>query len=425
MQTMQERIVVGLDIGTTKVCAVVAAPDEMGRVNILGLGEAPSEGLNRGVVVNIDKTVQAIRKAVNDAAHAAGVQVESVVVGIAGDHIQSFQSRGVVTISNKNGIISPKDVARLLEDTTHVALPADRRILHVVPQEFIVDGQDGVLDPVGMSGVRLEANVHIISGLVTAARNIFTCVERAGYQVADIVLEPLASAHAVLYPEEKEIGVVLVDIGGGTTDVAIFEDNTIRHTAVIGVAGNKVTDDVRKGLGVMREHAEQLKRQFGQAIAEFIDEEVEIVIPGIGEYTEKRIRQSTLAQIIQPRLEEILEFVQIEIKRSGHGRHMAGIVLTGGGSQIPGTAELAMEVLGMNTARIGRPVGLGGGLVDEVQNPKYATAVGLTLYGLKPETIGGVAFSSRGLEATEENDGQEESQTQKIWDRMKLWFREF
>ena len=422
---MQERIVVGLDIGTTKVCAVVAAPDELGRVNILGVGVAPSDGLNRGVVVNIESTVQAIRKAVNEAAHAAGVVVESVVVGIAGDHIQSFQSRGVITISNSNKIISPADVKRLLDDTTRVALPPDRKILHVLPQEFIVDGQDGVADPVGMSGVRLEANVHIISGLVTAARNIFTCVERAGYHVADIVLEPLASAQAVLYPEEKEVGVVLVDIGGGTTDIAIFEDNTIRHTAVIGVAGNKVTDDIRKALGVMRDQAEQLKRQFGHAVAGYVDENTEILIPGVGEQGEKRIRQNVLAQIIQPRIEEILEFVGIEIKRSGHGRHMAGVVLTGGGSQIPGTADLAMEILGMHTARIGRPIGLAGGLVEEVQNPKYATAVGLTLFGLRPEVIGGVRLTSTGTEEVDPELSSEDSKTRKIIDRMRDWFREF
>lgn len=421
---MQERIVVGLDIGTTKVCAVVAAPDDLGRVNILGVGVAPSDGLNRGVVVNIDRTVQAIRKAVDDAAHAAGVVVESVVVGIAGDHIQSFQSRGVVTISNKNGIITSKDVARLLEDTTHVALPPDRKILHVVPQEFIVDGQDGVADPVGMSGVRLEANVHIISGLVTAARNIYTCVERAGFHVADIVLEPLASSYAVLYPEEKEVGVVLVDIGGGTTDIAVFEDNTIRHTAVIGVAGNKVTDDIRKGLGVMKDQAEQLKRQFGHSVASLVDVNTEILIPGIGEQGEKRIRQSTLAQIIQPRIEEILEFIAIEIQRSARGRHMAGVVLTGGGSQIPGTAELAMEILNMGTARVGRPIGLAGGMVNEVQNPMYATAVGLTLYGLKPEMIGGVKIGSDGIQETHPEKGKE-ARKGGLWWNVKDWFKEF
>jgi|GEM_PF-1246802 len=278
---MNERIVVGMDIGTTKVCAVVASVDAMERINILGVGVAESEGLNRGVVVNIDKTVAAVQQAIREAERAAGVTVRSVIVGIAGDHVQSFQSRGVVTISNRDGEITQRDVQRLLEDTTHVAMPADREILHVIPQEFIVDGQDGVADPVGMSGVRLEANVHIITGLVTAAKNIYRCIEKAGYEVADIVLEPLASSFSVLHKDEKEVGVALIDIGGGTTDIAVFEDNTIRHTAVIAVAGNKVTDDIRKGLGMMRDQAERLKCRFGTALADLVEEDTKWASPAL------------------------------------------------------------------------------------------------------------------------------------------------
>ena len=339
------KIVVGVDIGTTKICAVVASADDLGRVHVRGVGVAASEGLNRGVVVNIDKTVEAVKKAVAEAEYSAGVETQSVVVGIAGDHIQSFQSRGVITVAG--GEINREDVQRLLEDTRHVAMPADREILHVLPQEFIVDGQDGVADPIGMSGVRLEANVHIITGLVSAAKNVYRCIEKAGYEVDDIVLEPLASSHAVLHDDEKEVGVVLVDIGGGTTDIAVFEDKTIRHTAVVAVAGNKVTDDLRKGLGILHDQAERLKREFGVAISDLGQEDNEIQIPGIGGRPDKAIGQSTLAQIIQPRLEEILEFVAIEIKRSGYGRHLsAGVVLTGGGALIPGTAELASEILG-------------------------------------------------------------------------------
>ncbi len=315
---MNERIVVGLDIGTTKVCAVVASADEMDRINVLGVGLAESDGLNRGVVVNIDRTVEAVRKAVDEAERMAGVKVRSVLVGIAGDHIQSLQSRGVITISNRHGEITEGDVQRLLEDTTHLAMPADREILHVIPQEFIVDGQDGVADPVGMSGVRLEANVHIITGLVSAAKNIYRCIEKAGYQVADIVLEPLGSLFSVLHPDEKEVGVALIDIGGGTTDIAVFEDSTIRHTAVIAVAGNKVTDDLRRGLGIMRDQAERLKCNFGTAIVDLVGEDETISIPGIGGWSDKSIGRSTLAQIIQPRMEEILEIAGIEIKRSGY-----------------------------------------------------------------------------------------------------------
>ncbi len=419
---MSDRIVVGLDIGTTKVCAVVATMDELDRINVLGIGVAESEGLNRGVVVNIDKTVAAVQLAVNEAERMAGVDVRKVIVGIAGDHVQSFQSRGVVTISNQDGEITEADVHRLLEDTTHVAMPSDREILHVIPQEFIVDGQDGVIDPVGMSGVRLEANVHIITGLVSAAKNIYRCIEKAGFQVEDIVLEPLGSSFAVLHHDEKEVGVAIIDIGGGTTDIAVFEDNTIRHTAVIAVAGNKVTDDIRKGLGVMRDQAEKLKVDFGIALSEMADNE-EIEIPGIGGRHEKHIGRSTLAQIIQPRLEEILEIAAIEIKRSGYARHLsAGVVLTGGGSMIPGTAELASEILGLE-ARIGRPMGISGGIVQEVTDPKFATGVGLVLYGLRPEIVGGTPFRSDLSESLSGSDASH-GLVGKIAGRMKSWFDE-
>ena len=421
---MNERIVVGLDIGTTKVCAVVASEDEMGRINVLGMGLAASDGLNRGVVVNIDRTVAAVRQAIDEAERGAGVKVRSVIVGIAGDHVQSLQSRGVITISNRDGEITEHDVQRLLEDTTHLAMPADREILHVIPQEFIVDGQDGVADPVGMSGVRLEANVHIITGLVTAAKNVYRCIEKAGYHVADIVLEPLGSSFAVLHPDEKEVGVALIDIGGGTTDIAVFEDNTIRHTAVIAVAGNKVTDDIRKGLGIMRDQAEQLKCHFGTAVVDMVGEDEAIRIPGIGGRADKSIGRSTLAQIIQPRMEEILEIAAIEIKRSGYGRHLsAGVVLTGGGSMIPGTLELAAEILDLET-RTGLPMGLAGGLVEEVCDPKFATSVGLVLYGLRPEAIGGTPFRSNmgDMQVAEILSG--ETLVSKIAGRMKSWFDE-
>ena len=418
---MNEDIVVGVDIGTTKVCAVVAGKDDLDRVNILGVGMAPSDGLNRGVVVNIDRTVAAVREAVEEAERAAGVEVREVIVGIAGDHVQSFQTRGVVTINANE--ITQNDVQRLLEDTTHVALPADREILHVIPQEFIVDGQDGVADPVGMSGVRLEADVHIITGLVSAAKNIYRCIEKAGFRVSDLVLEPLASSFSVLHEDEKEVGVALIDIGGGTTDIAVFEDHTIRHTAVIAVAGDKVTDDIRKGLGVMRDQAEQLKRQFGVALADEADSDEKIEIPGIGGRDEKTIGRDALAQIIQPRMEEILEIAAMEIKRSGYGRHLGvGSVLTGGGSLVPYTDELAAEVLGMES-RVGRPMGLSGGLVEEVSDPKFSTGVGLVLYGMRPDIIGGTTLSE---EVRAHQNGQADGETlmARIANRMKAWFDE-
>ncbi len=422
---MNDNIVVGLDIGTTKVCAVVAAVDELDRINILGFGRAESDGLNRGVVVNIDRTVAAVQEAVSEAERGAGVEVKSVVVGIAGDHVQSFQSRGVITISNRDNEITLRDQQRLIEDTMHVAMPADREILHVIPQDFIVDGQDGVADPVGMSGVRLEANVHIITGLVSAAKNIYRCIEKAGFDVADIVLEPLASSFAVLHPDEKEVGVALIDIGGGTTDIAVFEDNTIRHTAVIAVAGNNVTDDIRKGLGVMRDQAEDLKCNYGAAIVDAITEDEEITIPGIGGRTEKTIGRGVLSQIIQPRMEEILEIAGIEIKRSGYGRHLsAGVVVTGGGSMVPGSAELASEVLGVE-ARVGYPMGLSGGLVEEVSDPKYATAVGLVLFALRPELRGGASLSAAMVAHPSENGSVPgDALVTRIATRMKTWFDE-
>jgi cell division protein FtsA len=430
-----DRVVVGVDIGTTKICAVVASADDFGRIHVRGVGVAESEGLNRGVVVNIDKTVDAVKRAISEAEHAAGIETQSVVVGIAGDHIQSFQSRGVITVAG--GEIDKGDVTRLLEDTKHVAMPADREILHVLPQEFIVDGQDGVADPIGMSGVRLEANVHIITGLVSAAKNVYRCIEKAGYAVDDIVLEPLASSHAVLHDDEKEVGVVLVDIGGGTTDIAIFEDKTIRHTAVVAVAGNKVTDDLRKGLGILHDQAERLKREFGVALVDMVEEDREIQIPGIGGRPDKSIGQSTLAQIIQPRLEEILEFVAIEIKRSGYGRHLsAGVVLTGGGALIPGTADLAAEILGLE-ARVGRPLGLAGGLVEEVDDPKYATGVGLVLHGLRTGAGRGASLVAPETEAVEAEpvrepveavgdgyDSDPDGLVNKIASRMRSWFDE-
>jgi cell division protein FtsA len=411
---MQNDIIVGLDLGTTKVCVIVAAEEDDGRLNILGIGRSSSDGLTRGVVTNIDKTVKSIQRAVEEAQAQSGVKVTRVNVGIAGEHIQSFQSRGVIAISNPENEIMQSDVDRLIEDTKRVALPADRQILHVIPQEFIIDGQDGVHDPVGMSGVRMEANVHIITGLVTAAQNIYKCVQRAGLDVDDMVLEPLASSYAILDDEEKEVGVVLIDIGGGTTDMAVFEERTIRHTYDSGIAGQKVTDDIRKGLGVLKEQAERLKREHGCAyMPSIIDTEV-ITLPGIGGRPPLEIDNRLLCQIIQPRMEEILEIAAMEIKRSGYSKHLsAGAVLTGGGSLIKGTIDLAQEVLGM-PVKIGIPTGFRAGLVKEVENPIYSTAVGLILHRLKNNEKATLEFNGKTKSAT----------IKKIIERMKSWFDE-
>jgi cell division protein FtsA len=378
-----DNIIVGLDIGTTKVCAVVAGTDDQGRVNILGVGRAPSDGMMRGVVTNIDKTIRSISATVEEAQAQSGVEIRSVIAGIAGDHIQSFQSRGVISISGPDHEVTQSDVDRLIEDCKRVALPSDRKIIHVIPQEFIVDGQDGIYDPIGMSGIRMEANVHIITGLVSAAQNIYKCVQRAGLEVADMVLEPLASSYAVLDDEEKEVGVALLDVGGGTTDLAVFEERTIRHTAVIGIAGKKVTDDIRKGLGILNDQAEKLKKEHGFAYIPAVTDGTPIILPGVGGRPPLSIDKKLLAQIIQPRMEEIFEIAALEIKRSGYSKHLsAGIVLPGGGALVKGTSELAKEVLGM-PVKIGIPTGFAGGLVREIENPVYSTAVGLVYHGLK------------------------------------------
>lgn len=417
---MEDRIVVGLDIGTTKVCAVVASVDEMQKINILGVGKAPSDGLNRGVVVNIEKTVNAIRTAIEQAQLASGIEVKSVNVGIAGDHIRSMRSKGVITINNRDNEITLKDVERLLEDCQRIMLPTDQQIIHVIPQEFIVDGQDGIGDPVGMSGMRMEAEVHIITGLVSAAKNMFRCVERAGFQVADLILEPLASSYAVLDHEEKEAGVVLVDVGGGTTDVAVFQDNTIRHTAVVAIAGQKVTDDIRIGLSVLEDQAEKLKREHGLAYVDLIQDDEIITVPGIAGRPPKEIKKSILSKIIQARMEEIIEIVAIEVKRSGYASEMsAGVVLTGGGSLLDGICPLANDVLGMD-AKVGMPRGLTGGLVNEVKNPIYSTGVGLVLHALQHNKQSGgqvmIPSSTQGSSV--------EKVMNRIADRMKSWFKE-
>ncbi len=412
---MENEIIVGLDIGTTKVCAVVASTNEAGKINILGVGRSMSDGLTRGVVTNIDKTVRSIQSAVAEAETQSGIKIQSVIVGIAGEHIQSFQSRGVIAISGPEREITQADVHRLIEDTKRVALPSDRKIIHVIPQEFIIDGQDGVIDPVGMSGVRLEANVHIITGLVTAAQNIYRCIQRAGLHVRDMVLEPLASSYAVLEEEEKEVGVALLDVGGGTTDMSVFEDRTIRHTAVVPVAGNQVTNDIRKGLGVLTEQAEKLKCVHGFAVTSAVVDDGPIVIPGIGGRPPLEIDKQLLAQIIQPRMEEIFEIAALEIKRSGYSRHLsAGVVITGGGALIKGVSQLAQEILGM-PVKIGIPGGFYAGLVREIENPIYSTCVGLVLHGLNNRES--TAYQM-------EHQRVENGSVRKIFTKMKSWFDE-
>lgn len=384
---LNEDILVGLDIGTSKICALVTSRDrETGNLKILGIGITESAGLDRGVVVNIEKTVKTIRKVIDQAEQQSGIKIVEVVVGIAGDHIESLQTRGIVGISNPNNEITKQDVKRLIEDTKHIAIPAERRIIHVMPQDYIIDGQDGITDPIGMSGVRMEANVHIVTGQVTSIQNIHKCCERAGLKVKDLVLEPMASSKAILTSEEKEVGVAIVDIGGGTTDIAIFEENVIRWTSVFALAGKHVTDDIRRGLGIVASQAEKIKRDFGHTYQDAIMEDDLFMIPGIGGRPPTEINKSMLCKIIEPRMAEIFEFAYAEIKRSGYlPRLGAGIVLTGGTTLLQGSEELAREIFGM-PVKIGIPSGITyTGLAPEVESPIYSTAVGLALYSFEKD----------------------------------------
>ncbi|TAE47008.1 MAG: cell division protein FtsA [Bacteroidetes bacterium] len=379
-----DQIVVGLDIGTTKICAIVGKRNEFGKINILGIGKAHSDGVSRGVVVNIDKTVQAIREAITEAEKHSGIKIEVVHVGIAGEHVRSMQHKGIITLNNIDFEITQDDVNRLHEDMFKIATQPGTEIIHVLPQEYTVDSQTGIIDPVGMSGVRLEGNFHIVTGQTMAANNIYKCVVRAGLEVAELILEPLASSAAVLTDEEKEAGVCLVDIGGGTTDVAIFESNIIRHTAVIPFGGNIVTEDIKHGFKVMKKHAELLKIQYGSALADAVTEDLIISIPGPRDRSAKEIHKSMLARVIQSRMEEILEFVLAEIKNSGYeDKLVAGIVVTGGGAQLQHMKQCVEFVTGVDT-RIGLPgEHLASGMVDEVNYPMYATATGLVIMGLE------------------------------------------
>jgi cell division protein FtsA len=375
-------IIVGLDIGTTKICAIVGKKNEFGKIEILGMGKSESLGVMRGVVANIEKTVNSIKEAVAIAANKANVEIEEVYVGIAGQHIKSLQHRGMITRSNTIDEISQSDIKALVDDMYKLAMPPGEAIIHVIPQEFIIDNEQGIKDPVGMSGIRLEANCHIITGLITAANNIEKCVKKAGLKAVDLILEPLASADAVLTDEEREAGVVLVDIGGGTTDVAIFQDGIIRHTAVIPFGGNVITDDIKEGCTIIRSQAELLKIKFGSALAKQMKDNEIVSIPGLRGREPKEISVKNLASIIQARMEEIIDNVYFEIKNSGFEKKLiAGIVVTGGGSQLKHITQLVEYITGMDT-RIGYPNEHLGKGFDEVKSPMYATGVGLVLRGM-------------------------------------------
>ncbi len=377
-----DKIVVGLDIGTTKICALVGRKNEFGKLEILGMGKAVSEGVVRGIVSNIDKTVDAIRKAIRQAEEQSGINIGVVNVGIAGQHIKSLQHNGSITRATSDNEITVEDVNRLTNDMYRLVTPPGSEIIHVMPQDYKVDYEEGIVDPVGMSGVRLEGNFHIITAQSNAINNINKCVTRAGLEIENLILEPLASCMSVLSDEEKEAGVALVDIGGGTTDLAIFKDNIIRHAAVLPFGGNIVTTDIKQGCMVMQNQAEQLKVRFGKAIADEASDNEIVSIPGLRDRTPKEISIKNLAYIIEARMEEIIELVYSEIVRSGYANNLAaGIVITGGGSQLQNLVQLVEYLTGLD-ARIGYPnEHLGKSKIDAVKSPMYATSVGLVLAG--------------------------------------------
>ena len=379
--------IVGLDIGTTKICAIVAEAEVGGLLKITGVGSSPSDGLKRGVVVNVEQTVQSIQRAIEEAERQSDTRISAVYAGIAGDHIRSLNCRGVIAVSGPDSEITAHDEARVIETAKAVSIPMDREIIHVLPQSFVVDDQPGVKNPIGMSGVRLEADVHMVTGAVTSAQNICKSIRRAGVEVVDLVLEPLASSYAVLSPEEEEMGVVLVDVGGGTTDIAVFYDGSIRHTAVVGLGGENVTHDVSIGLRTPLKQAEETKREHGCALRTLVGKEESIEVPGLAGRPSYMVPRAELSAVIEARMEEIFTLVHREIRRTDYADLLAaGVVITGGGAMLEGTVELAEEVFGMPVS-LGTSSGITG-LADSVKQPIYATGVGLVQFGMHHRTRG-------------------------------------
>lgn len=387
MARREERnLLVGLDVGTSKCVAVVGQVTPDGQVEVVGRGEHATKGMNRGDVVNIEQTTQAIKRAVENAEHMANCRAQSVYVGISGTHIRSFNSTGVAPV--RAGSVSERDVDSVMDAARAIAIPADQKILHVIPQEFVVDGREGIQDPVGMHGVRLEAKVHIVTGSISAAQNIYKCVESCGLKVDKLILQHLASSYATLLPDERDLGVCMVDIGGGTSDIAVFKGGTIRHTAVLPIAGNQVTNDISVAFRTPAPYAEELKVKYGIALPQFAAGHEEIEVKGVGDQPPRRLSRLTLAEVIKPRYEELFRFIRKELHRSDWYELIAGgVVLTGGSSQMPGVVELAEEVFEL-PVRLGMPHNVEG-LKDVTRNPAYATAVGLLLYGRqsRPQTV--------------------------------------
>ena len=423
-------VVVALDIGTTKVCAIAGRKTEHGKIEVLGVGKVESVGVLRGVVSNIEKTVNAIMDAIGEAERRSGMKIKVVNVGIAGQHIKSLQHRGILVRDNVHEEISQKDIDRLIQDMHKLVLPPGDKIVHVIPQEYIVDNEQGIIDPIGMSGIRLEANFHIITGQIAASKNIFKCVEKTGLNVTSLTLEPIASAAAVLSQEEKEAGVALVDIGGGTTDLAIFHEGIIRHTSVVPFGGNVVTKDIKEGCKVMQHQAELLKVKFGAALADEIYDNRMITIPGLKGREPKEISEKNLALIIQSRVEEIFDHIYWEIRRSGYeNKLIGGVVLTGGGSLLRYIDKLVELHTGLST-RIGIPIEqLAHGYTKEVSSPIFSTAIGLLLKGYESEDNTPLTFETdekeEVLEPAEiEEGGSSEKWFNSLFRKTKEWFEE-
>ncbi len=404
-----EKLIVGLDIGTSKVLAIVGEISATGEVEVIGVGHHPSRGMKKGVVVNIESTVQSIQRAVEEAELMAGCQIHSVYAGIAGSHISSFNSHGIVAIKDKE--VGPEDVERVIEAARALAIPADQKVLHILPQEFIIDKQEGIREPIGMSGVRLEAKVHIVTGAVSAAQNIIKCVRRCGLEVDDIILEQLASSISTLTEDEKELGVCLVDIGGGTTDISVFTEGAIRHTAVIPIAGDQVTNDIAVALRTPTQYAEDIKKKYGCALTQLAHRDETIEVPSVGDRPPRKLSRQTLAEVIEPRIEELYSLIQTELRRSGFEDVVgSGLVITGGSAKMEGMVDLAEEVFHM-PVRLGMPQYVGG-LKGVVQNPIFATGVGLVLYGARCRE--GKQFV--------QNPGTSMG-VKGVWAKMKSWFQ--
>ena len=399
------QMIVGLDIGTSKVVAIVGEVTPEGELEIIGIGSHVSRGLKKGVVVNIESTVQSIQRAIEEAELMSGCQIHSVFAGIAGSHIRSLNSHGIVAIRDRE-VFQP-DIERVIDAAQAVAIPADQKILHILPQEYLVDTQGGVREPLGMSGVRLEAKVHLVTCAINAAQNIEKCIKRCGLEVEDIILEQVASGYAVLTEDEKDLGVCLVDIGGGTSDIAIFTDGAIRHTAVIPIAGDQVTNDIAMALRTPTQNAEELKIKYACALASLAGENETIKVPSVGDRADRDLSRQALAEVVEPRYDELFTLIQAEPRRSGFEDLVAaGIVLTGGTSKMEGVVELAEEIFHMPVS-IGRPHGVSG-LADIVRNPIYSTAVGLLQYGAKQQNDGLRLPSNAGMET--------------VLGRVKSWF---